>query len=631
MQTPDIKKLLQRKRFKGSELGKVLMMNKAQEMERWKYGTAPKAPLFTNEELQYMKNGLRNDQDILEYNEYAYIYNLTTDLWNSSMNVFNKVFTFYWLYVEVLKKIDTTEKAFWDLEKTPVVITRSDYEAMKASLVEKALKKKRSPADYMAEWVFRWVNAFNEGEKIPAPLKKVLTKLKKEKCTNKRLLDNFAFDIDNYTYCLPKNKTLTPKTTLEDYRHILIKKYNGIHDNPFNKTAEETARELAKEDEDYLGHKKGTKTLEEEEEDYKRYLNKTKKPYDVRAALNGDYIRWAVMTQNKEMLEHISDDTLRTESEVQVKEWLEDDWLHSEKVKSLSKLEALEDIGRYFGDYEDYTVELDKPDIEPAAQIEEFIADYPELYKLLLETLEDVIPEAKGMKPAELLKPLISIEELHKRKIDCFDNLLEPSNLTFAEYYSKDTYEGISKYYRAWYNGFAITEEDTAIDPVEILVKSAYIDEAMKEDGAVNISTVISSYKKKLEDLYKRLHAHNTLLDIICRLYGMPFLYETASFPISTFEVFGDANLITTPAFNMVYGHLYGNTKRIIEKAEFINRMFPENIFNAESKEYDPAAELVEKVETKLAEAQGTLEAHKLLEHGLRLIPELLGEEVKGA
>ena len=97
MQTPDIKKLLQRKKFAGAELGKILLQDKAKEMERWKYQTPPKPPLFTNEELQQMKQGLRTDQDRLVYNEYAHIYNLTTNLWNSSMFHFNKVFMFYWV------------------------------------------------------------------------------------------------------------------------------------------------------------------------------------------------------------------------------------------------------------------------------------------------------------------------------------------------------------------------------------------------------------------------------------------------------------------------------------------------------------------------------------------------------
>ena len=168
-----------------------------------------------------------------------------------------------------------------------------------------------------------------------------------------------------------------------------------------------------------------------------------------------------------------------------------------------------------------------------------------------------------------------------------------------------------------------MVDEDKAIDPVELLIKSAVLDDIMANKNQSR--QILELYKQNTEDLLKKLHAHNALLNIICKQYDMPFLYESASFPLGTFKKFGILNDIGNFAMSDVYNSLYGNWEQMKAKAAFLKELYPSTIFDAESKEYDPDEALVQKVEEKLANAQHTQQALQLLENGLKLLPEILG------
>lgn len=628
MQTPDIKKLLQRKKFAGAELGKIIMMNKAQEMERWKYLTPPKPPLFTNEELQQMKQGLRTEQDRLEYNEYAHIYNLTTNLWNSSMNAFNRVFTFYWLYIEKLHKIKDTEAAFWQLESTPVVITKKEYEALKAPIEAKNRKLKRAPSQYMWEYVVQWLADFKEGEKQDANLKKAFAKLKKQKCTNKRILENFAFDTDRFHYedATGRKVDLDKPQTMEDMLKNECAKKEGsglswqqMQENFFK------ARLERKGEEDFIGHqpRQGKPTLEDEEEAAEFLEDFKKRPFEPKHTQIGLILKHCNLEDfedkfDKEKMQQCYCDDISMFLYIDDKESMLsalDAKKVADEVPNLNKLDALEDSGRYFYEHNG----------EPAEMLKEFAEDYPEIYKLLLEALEEILPATKGMSFAKLVKPLASIDDLNKKGIDWFDYIAKAENHELSAAFSSATYEGRSKRARAQSAGFAVVDEDKAIDPVELLIKSAVLDDIMANKNQSR--QILELYKQNTEDLLKKLHAHNALLNIICKQYDMPFLYKSASFPLSTFKQFGRLNGIQDTDILEVYGSLYGNWEQLKAKAAFLKEVYPETIFDAENKVYEPDEALVQKVEEKLEKVKHSQAALHLLEEGMKLLPEIMGTE----
>lgn len=630
MQTPDIKKLLQRKKFAGAELGKIIMMNKAQEMERWKYQTPPKPPLFTNDELQQMKQGLRTDQDRLVYNEYANIYNLTTNLWNSSIHAFNRIFTYYWLYIEKLHKIKETEAAFWKLEDCPVVISKKEYDALKAPIEAKKRKLKRSPAEFMRYLLNTYYGDYckSGGEHLTKEQKQAFAKLKKQKCTNKRILENFALDTDHFHYedatgrklDLDKPQTyqdllkiwaITDSLTIEQIQENLLK----------NKLESESKK-------DELGHKPNTKpTLEAEKDATEKIKNLMGKTYESTVTDLGLVLRRGLTEEIEKKLEKIKleesgcDDVSMVLRDKQI-ELLE--LLKAKKVpddvKPQNKFEALDNFDRYFDGFS-----VEDTSMTAEAKLKEFAEDYPEIYKLLLEDIEEALPATKGMSFAKLVKPLASVNDLEGTHIDWLEFIAEAEDVELVDIYKSDTYEGRNKRARVLNVGFAVASDTNAKDPVEMVIKAAVLDDIMANKNQSR--QFIELYKNGTEDLFKSLHAHNALLGIICRLYDMPFLYDSASFPLATFKSFGVANNISNFDLDEVYSSLYGNWEQLKAKAAFLKELYPDSIFDAESKEYDPDEAQVQKVEDKLLEAMHTQKALQLLENGMKFLPEILGTE----
>ena len=289
-----------------------------------------------------------------------------------------------------------------------------------------------------------------------------------------------------------------------------------------------------------------------------------------------------------------------------------------DEVKNLNKFDALDDFDRYF---EGHTVE-DKS-MTAEAKLKEFAKDYPEIYRLLLDDIEEALPATKGMSFAKLVKPLASIEALKGTSIGWLDYIAEAEDVELVDIYKSDTYEGRNKRARVLNVGFAVTNDPNAKDPVEMAIEAAVIDDIMANKNQSR--QILEHYKNTTEDLFRQLHAHNALLGIICKLYDMPFLYESASFPLGTFKKFGILNDIGNFAMSDVYSSLYGNWEQMKAKAAFLKELYPSTIFDAESKEYDPDEALVQKVEEKLANAQHTQQALQLLENGLKLLPEILG------
>ena len=635
MQTPDIKKLLQRKKFAGAELGKIILQDKAQEMERWKYQTPPKPPLFTNEELQQMKQGLRTDQDRLVYNEYAHIYNLTTNLWNSSMFHFNKVFMFYWVYVEKLHKIKDTEAAFWKLEDCPVVISKKEYDALKAPIEAKKRKLKRAPAEFMRHLLNTYYGDYckSGGEHLTKEQKQAFAKLKKQKCTNKRILENFAIDTDRIHYedAAGRKVDLDTTPTFEDVFECETKNPESAF---YGMTIDELKERIyngrlkRKTEEDILGHKPTSDkpTLEEEKEAAEFTEDIFKRPYDAKKIKGFGLI---LESDHPEQLEEklanidmaaagMDDISLCLNSREGVLHASLHTSMVPDEVKNLNKFDALDDFDRYF---EGHTVE-DKS-MTAEAKLKEFAKDYPEIYRLLLDDIEEALPATKGMSFAKLVKPLASIEALKGTSIDWLDYIAEAEDVELVDIYKSDTYKGRNKRARVLNVGFAVTNDPNAKDPVEMAIEAAVIDDIMANKNQSR--QILEHYKNTTEDLFRQLHAHNALLGIICKLYDMPFLYESASFPLGTFKKFGILNDIGNFAMSDVYNSLYGNWEQMKAKAAFLKELYPSTIFDAESKEYDPDEALVQKVEEKLANAQHTQQALQLLENGLKLLPEILG------
>lgn len=627
MQAPDIKKLLSRKKFNGPELGKVLIHNKAREMEQWKYGKPAQTPLFTNEELQHMKAGLKTAQDRLEYNEYAFIYNLTTDLWNDSMADFNRLFVLYWKYTEYLKKLDCTEKALWDLEKCPLIISRKDYEALAAPVEKANAEELRAPSYYMCETLYKWLKAYEAGEKVPAAVKKALGQLKKQKCTSSRVLDNFSMDLEagKWTDAEGHEVDMTQEVTTAD----MFKKADFEDKNGKKPSMAEMAEKmvLASEKEEYIGHPKDSLSLDELTEKIKETQEnlETMQP-DARAMFWGANLHFFGVEATEEMYRNLQCDIeAEFRNEDREKHLFKAAFYHEpEKKKKLTKLEALKNMGRYFGWY-DYVLvgDEEQEEIDPADQLQAFTEDYPELYTLLLAEIEAQMPACKGMTMAELVQPLISIGELQQQGVAAYDHCTKPTDEELAAVFTTDTYTGLNKHYRVLKHGFAIVEADTAKDPVEDTVAAAIFDDTMKNKGKAKDYLIM--YRTHYEGLIKKLHAHNKLLQIICRLYDINFLYENASFPLNTFSKFDKNNLLETPPLLLVYGHLYGTWEQVKQKAAFISEVYPSKCFDAENECYDPAEERVEEVEEILQKAMHTQSAGKILEMGTDLVKLLLG------
>ena len=624
-----IDSLLKKKGWSGEEVGKALIASTIHDV---KHQSEPDyKPLFSQSDFERMESSLSSDRDYTVYGVYRDLYSSIVDAFNRGQGLFQQFYNGYSRFTNYFYLCQQADEALKRSDEYPLIMTQSQYNRYR----EQAREQSKALRDCFRSLLFNILSYYMEApEEAPEAIRKAIEATKEEAVTNKRILSIYNETYGQGYYTLPDGRR-SDKMTSEEWQKALKELYLKTHSLTINgepATAEETFKHYSEErllktyQLFYKGiegikdlYKKATgeemdgvdaeeearllQALEDmlgvaENEEEKRKNNGTAPLYPLQGLLSG-----------------LIDGTTASATE----------WHYYEEAPELTKYELLaECLELYDGTETDGSIE------ELQSLLDEFIADYPALYKALEAYIKKTVPAFSKMKPANYMDEVISWGELAELDIANYRSLIEPTVYDIArqitgEADASESLKNYSKRRRINRRGIAIAQEPTswqtdengdykeAPDPLSVFYNLDSIAESESQRAELD-ACQNNLFKPALRFLY----AYNALMLIIGAVYdieGAEALQLSTRTLESRLKSFN--NLIY-----IFYGEVYGDPEEKKRKRELIKELFPP----VDTEELKPTKEAIDAVTAELTELGYTSKARKKLKNFDRYIALLMGE-----
>lgn len=508
----NINRLLTKKAWTGAEVGKALIASFAHDVRN--KGNKDKEPLFTQAEFNRMTDSLQTEQQIGAYLVYEKIYSGCIDSFNRSESFSQQFLHGYYRLLTELDRVIQADHALKAVEEYPLILSKAQYERILTAEQE----KKRSIEttfnymlfDYLAYCIANIAEA-------PEAIRKAIEACKKEAVSNSRILDNYNADMGEGYYILPDG-TESRSCSNEEWRQALqrayIKEHNlpkditeqGLKEYAFNYNAARHLQimELLFKGKDALvewATEQGFDAEELEQSDIEDFV-------EMVLEYDSSYAKGTIAGT-------LSTGSLEKESYCK---WVD----IKEAPEGLTKYDIIAEpelLNRYSGGFSD--------DIPEEQQLEEFIADYPALYKALTAELK----KALKIKSKPAADKIYTWGELADIGLGFYPSYIEVTDTDIIDYYcSTDTEEEKQKRQRAAFRGIAVIAEGSGynynidkatgdyIEPVNpytqvMSLDSIGIEDAMQIEGYTSILIAPAA---------RYLLAYNAFLDILAVSYDIP-------------------------------------------------------------------------------------------------------------
>lgn len=587
-----IDSLLKKKSWTGVEVGKALMASLLNDIKQ--QGQEKKTPLFSQSDFEKMESSLTSDRDYITYGVYRDLYSSIIDSFNRGQGLYQQFYNgFYRLFSE-LREVQTADNAQKANDNTPLIMTESQYKRLEAEAVKTLRERKYSYYSLLFD-ILQWF-LISEDE-APEPIRTAIEATKKipaEKITFSR---SYNEQMGEGYYSLPDGRR-SDQMTSEEWQKTLEQEFLRTHKLTRNgepASAEETIREYNRNRliKSYELFFKGAKAIRE------LALERTGKELEstdveLEKALNDIINHVGKCNPNIQQLEEALDFSTPTE------------WhTYEELPEGLTAYDLLELIidNSHCGDEKKH--------------LKTFKTEYKELYTALNAYIEQNIPNARGLKPNQLYKNIVSCGELADAGIIGFSSLIQPNDRTIVEIWTegKDTTENKSKYLRTGRNGIAILRNP---DRYETDENGDYIEEksplqffenlyALEEDED-RISEIHAYVDNLIYPALGYLYAFNSLMGIIGKVYDLPELEEVARYDTSYFES-------KMSGFNgmlyFFYHDVYGNEEEQQHKRTIIKEAFRP----LEADTLKPSQKAIEEVTVELTKLGLSSDARKKLKY----------------
>ena len=508
----NINRLLNKKAWTGAEVGKALIASFAHDVRN--KGNKDKEPLFTQAEFNRMTDSLQTEQQIGAYLVYEKIYSGCIDSFNRSESFSQQFLHGYYRLLTELDRVMQADHALKAVEEYPLILSKAQYERILAAEQE----KKRSTETTFNYILFDYlVYCIANIAEAPEAIRKAIEACKKEAVSNSRILDNYNDDMGEGYYILPDG-TESRSCSNEEWQQALQKAYIKEHNLPKDITEQElkeyvfnynAARhlqviELLFKGKDALlewAKEQGFDTEELEQSDIEDFVERA--------------LEHEVSYAKGTIAGTLSTGSLERESYCK---WVD----IKEAPEGLTKYDIIAEpelLNRYSGGFSD--------DIPEGQQLEEFIADYPALYKALTAELK----KALKIKSKPAADKIYTWGELADIGLGFYPSYIEVTDTDIIDYYcSTDTEEEKQKRQRAAFRGIAVIAEGSGynynidnvtgdyIEPVNpytqvMSLDSIGIEDAMQIEGYTSILIAPAA---------RYLLAYNAFLDILAVSYDIP-------------------------------------------------------------------------------------------------------------
>ena len=589
-------KLLKKKGWTGKEVGQLLIASMLNDIKQ--LGQGEKTPLFSQADFEKMESSLNSDFDYLSYGVYRELYSSIIDSFNRGQGLcqqFYNGFSRLYLMLREVQIADNLQKAYDD---TPLIMTESQYKRLEAEAVQTLKGNKES---YYSLLFYILEKSLDAGDEAPEPIRTAIEATKEipaEKITFSR---SYNEQMGLGYYSLPDGRR-SDQMTSEEWQKALEEEILRTHKLTINgepASTEETIREynidrLIKSYELFF---KGAKAIRE------FVLERTGKELDgtdeeIEEALDGiiDYVGKARYNPNAEKIEEALGFSTPAE------------WhTYEELPEGLTAYDLLHLIAES-SSYEE---------TDEKKHLKAFKTEYKELYTALNAYIEENVPKARGLKPNQLYKDIVSWGELADAGIIGYSSLIQPDDREIVQIWTEgeDTTENKSKRLRAGRRGIAILRNPASYQTDE---NGDYIEKksplpfflslyTLEGDGD-KIAEINSYIDNLIYPALSYLYAFNSLMGIIGKVYDLPELEEVARFDTRIFEshMSGYNGMLY-----LFYHNVYGNEEEKQRKRAIIKEIFRP----LEADTLKPSQEAIEEVTAELTKLGFSSDARKKLKY----------------
>lgn len=594
--TNQLKNLLKKKGWTGKEVGQLLIASMLNDIKQ--QGQGEKTPLFSQSDFEKMESSLTSDRDYISYGVYRDLYSSIIDSFNRGQGLYQQFYNGFSRLFTELREVENADNAQKSIDDTPLIMTESQYKRLEAEAVQTLRGYKESYYSLLFYILEKFLDA---GDEAPEPIRTAIEATKKipaEKITFSR---SYNEQMGEGYYTLPDGRR-SDQLTSEEWQKALMDCFLSRHKLTINgepATAEETVQHynqnrLIKSYELFF---KGAKAIRE------LVLERTGKELEltdeeIEEALNDtiDYVGKARYTPTAEQIAEALDFSEPTE------------WHTYEKLPE--GLTAYDLLG-LITDSSSYG------DTDEKKHLKAFKTEYKELYTALNAYIEENVPKARGLKPNQLYKDIVSWGELADAGIIGYSSLIQPDDREIVQIWTdgEDSTESKSKRLRTGLRGIAILRNPTSYqtdengDYIEKKSPLQFFQSLYTLEGNGDEIAEIQGYTGNL--IYPALgylYAFNALMEIIGKVYDLPELAEVARYDTSLFES-------KMSGFNgmlyFFYHDVYGNEEEKQRKRAIIKEVFRP----LEAETLKPSQEAIEEVTAELTKLGLSSDARKKLKY----------------
>ena len=589
-------KLLKKKGWTGKEVGQLLIASLLNDIKQ--LGQGEKTPLFSQADFEKMESSLNSDFDYLSYGVYRELYSSIIDSFNRGQGLCQQFYNGFSRLYLMLREVQIADKVQKAYDDTPLIMTESQYKRLEAEAVQTLKGRKES---YYSLLFYILEKSLDAGDEAPEPIRTAIEATKEipaEKITFSR---SYNEQMGEGYHSLPDGRR-SDQMTSEEWQKALEEEFLRTHKLTINgepASTEETIREynidrLIKSYELFF---KGAKAIRE------FVLERTGKELDgtdeeIEEALDGiiDYVGKARYNPNAEKIEEALGFSTPAE------------WhTYEELPEGLTAYDLLHLIAES-SSYEE---------TDEKKHLKAFKTEYKELYTALNAYIEENVPKARGLKPNQLYKDIVSWGELADAGIIGYSSLIQPDDREIVQIWTEgeDTTENKSKRLRAGRRGIAILRNPASYQTDE---NGDYIEKksplpfflslyTLEGDGD-KIAEINSHIDNLIYPALSYLYAFNSLMGIIGKVYDLPELEEVARFDTRIFEshMSGYNGMLY-----LFYHNVYGNEEEKQRKRAIIKEIFRP----LEADTLKPSQEAIEEVTAELTKLGFSSDARKKLRY----------------
>lgn len=600
-----IKSLLSKKGWTGEEVGKALIASLLNDI---RYQGQEHELLFTQADFDKMESSLSTDRDYLAYGVYRDIYSSIVDTYNRGQGLYQQFYNGYYRYVMHLQGAMKADNALKQAEYYPLIMTEEQYRKAERETVEEKKRFGESFYSLVFTLLEYFLNALDNGEKVPADIAKAIEATKKEPAKGHALYSRYNELMGEGYYSLPDGRR-SDQMTSEEWQKALEELYLSSHKLTINgrpATAEETVK-----------HYNGNRLLKGWELFF-RGADAIKEAYRERT---GKELPEAGEQEILDELELVLDgigkapyNPLRSSLYELYTEETPTEWhYYTEAPEGLTAYDLLDLIIDESGSYADLA--------EQKAKLKAFKTEYKDLYTALEAYIKENVPRAGQLKPSQLYKEFIGWGELAEHKIGGFESLLATNTREIIEYLGRQGLKFADRK-RAMFRGIAIIQQPESYQLTE---SGDYKEATNPLSGLDSIDNIAEDNQKRIEieelqhhlfiPALSYLYAYNALIELIGAVYDIDGI-EVAKVDTSYFES-------QLEGFNgLLYNFYYtvdGDKEEKARKRKLIKEVFSP----VYAEDYKPTAEAIATVKEELSKLGISSTARKKLKDFESLIAEL--------